>query len=625
MKNIKIIIIAILLIGQTSCSKYLDIIPDNVATLENAFTMRNTAERYLFTIYSYLPNPGAIPASPSFLGSEIWPLYVYEGNSANFVRGEQNLVEPYLNYWDGLNGGIDFFQAIRDCNIFLENIHNVPDMEEAEKYKWEAEAKFLKAYYHFLLMRMYGPIPLIRENLPIDAGLDEVRVRREPVDVGFDYIVQLLDEASPFLPSAIVDEANELGRITRPIALSVKALVLVTAASPLFNGNPDYSTFVDPELGPLFNPTYDAEKWKRAMDAGKEAIDACHEQGMELYYFVPGTGQKLSDTTITQMSIRNAFTEKWNSEIIWTFTGATATQTALTARTWDPDRNHDAMQGRYGPPLNFVELFYTDHGVPIEEDKEWDYAGRFDVRVAKEADRYNVFEGYPTAAMHFGRENRFYASTGFDGGIWYGQGKFDDNDTWHLEGRAGGYTGRAIANRFTPTGYWPKKPINYLNVVGTSTYSVVAYYWPNMRLADLYLLYAEAANEYLGPNDESFTYLNRIRERAGLGTVQDSWTQYSRNATKFQSKEGLREIIQQERQIELAYESKRHWDLLRWKTAQEVLSEPIMGWDVAQSDVDLFYRETTVFERTFYQRDYLQPIREYNIVRNRNLLQNPGW
>src|SRR5699024_4726333 len=209
------------------------IVPDNVATLENAFTMRNTAERYLFTIYSYLPNQGSIPSSPSLLGSEIWPLYVYEGNSANFVRGEQNLVEPYLNFWDGLNGGVDLFQAIRDCNIFIENIHSVPDMDEAEIYKWEAEAKFLKAYYHFLLMRMYGPVPLIKENLPIDAGLDEVRVRREPVDAGFAYIVQLIDEASTFLPPAIVDDANELGRITRPIALSVKALVLVTAASPL--------------------------------------------------------------------------------------------------------------------------------------------------------------------------------------------------------------------------------------------------------------------------------------------------------------------------------------------------------------------------------------------------------
>lgn len=624
MKKYKLIFIMALILGQTSCTDYLDIVPDNVATIDNAFTMRNTAERYLFTCYSFLPNQGSIPSSPGLLGSEIWPLYAYNGNSAQFVRGEQGVVSPLLNNWDGFNGGVDLYEGIRNCNIFLENIYNVPDMEEEEILKWEAEVKFLKAYYHFLLMRMYGPIPIVRENQPIDAGLEEVRVSREPVDAVVDYIVQLLDEASPYLPTVITDEANELGRITQPIALSVKALVRVTAASPLFNGNSDYANLTDPEYGPLINPTEDPEKWKLAMDAAKTAIDACHEAGMVLYRFEP-EGQEVSDTTIVKMSIRNAVTEKFNPEIIWTWTGAGATQVALTPRTWDPERNHSGMQGRYGPPINFVELFYTDHGVPIDEDKEWNYQDRHDLKMAGEEDRYNIKEGYQTAAMHFNRENRFYASTGFDGGIWYGQGKFDDNDTWHLEGRSGGFTGRSIANRFTPTGYWPKKLINYLNVVGVSSYSRVAYYWPNMRLADLYLLYAEAANEYLGPNGESFEYINSVRDRAGLPTVQDAWTQYSSNPGKFESKEGLREIIHQERQIELAYEAKRYWDLLRWKKAQTVLSEPIMGWDVSQSDPDLFYRETLIFDRTFNQRDYLQPIREYNMIRNPNLIQNPGW
>src|SRR5690606_20956290 len=125
MKNIRKIAAGLVLLGGlmgNSCN-YLDIVPDNVATLENAFTMRNTAERYLFTCYSYLPNPGSIPSSPSFLSHEIWPLYVYNSNSATFVRGQQSMVDPVLNYWDGLNGGASYFKALRDCNIFLENIN----------------------------------------------------------------------------------------------------------------------------------------------------------------------------------------------------------------------------------------------------------------------------------------------------------------------------------------------------------------------------------------------------------------------------------------------------------------------------------------------------------------------
>src|SRR5690606_35009562 len=143
-----------------------------------------------------------------------------------------------------------------------------------EKKRWVAEVKFLKAYYHFWLTRMYGPIPVVRENIPIASSPEEVRVKREPVDSAFNYIVQLLDEAAVDLPVVIQTEINELGRITKPIALSVKAEVLVTQASPLFNGNPDYAGFKDKDGQNLFPPTEDPQKWINAAEACRVAIDA---------------------------------------------------------------------------------------------------------------------------------------------------------------------------------------------------------------------------------------------------------------------------------------------------------------------------------------------------------------
>src|SRR5213076_420636 len=98
-------------------------------------------------------------------------------------------------YWDGEQLGQPIFKAIRRCNIFLENIDRPKDLPQFERNRWIAEVKFLKAYYHFYMLRMYGPIPLIKQNLPIDAGTDEVRVKRAPVDEAFAYIVLLLDEA----------------------------------------------------------------------------------------------------------------------------------------------------------------------------------------------------------------------------------------------------------------------------------------------------------------------------------------------------------------------------------------------------------------------------------------------
>jgi len=194
----------------------------------------------------------------------------------------------------------------------------VPDLMEWERSQWIAEVKVLKAYYHFYLVRMYGPIPLIRENIPVDMGVSGVDVEREPVDVCFDYIVQLLDEACEGynLQGKVIDPNNELGRITKPIAMSLKAKVLVTAASPLFNGNSDYESLENRDGTPLFNITYSPEKWQKAMVACREAIEVCHKENIELYKF-PNTGLiKLSDTIETQMSLRNAFTERWNSEII---------------------------------------------------------------------------------------------------------------------------------------------------------------------------------------------------------------------------------------------------------------------------------------------------------------------
>src|SRR5699024_11061294 len=169
MKNLLyILFISIGSIGMGSCQKYLDIVPDNIATIETAFTMRTNAERFLFSIYAYMPQHSNISRNPAFTaGDEFWLHEFYRTPGWEIARGNQNVVDPYLNYWQGNREGRDLYQAISDCNIFLENIDKVPDMEQYEKDRWTAEVKFLKAYYHFYLIRMYGPIPLKKENLPI--------------------------------------------------------------------------------------------------------------------------------------------------------------------------------------------------------------------------------------------------------------------------------------------------------------------------------------------------------------------------------------------------------------------------------------------------------------------------
>jgi len=629
MKKIKntIIIIATALLSY-SCGDYLDIVPDNIATIESAFTLRSTAERYLFTCYSWLPPHMNLTTDRAFLpGGEMYALHPHVTISGfMLVRQGQNSLAPYLNYWSGTSDGTAMFEAIRNCNIFLENIGKVNDITEAERARWIAEAKFLKAWYHFHLLRMYGPVPLIKENLPIGSETDEVRVFRDPVDECFDYIVELLDEALVDLPETIVDRITEMGRITRPIAASIKAKVLVTAASPFYNGNSDYADFIDKKERVLFNQTYEAEKWKKAADACKEAIALCEETGIALYYYTPLYGYSCTEATVYQMNHRNSVCDRWNCETIWASPNHTVNQSGITPRSWNPDIPNTNTTGRYGSSIEFTETYYTKNGVPIDEDKTWDYANRFDLQVGDASNKNHIRQGYTTVKMHFDREIRFYASIGFDGGQWYGQGKYNDADQWMIQGKMGQYTGIFIATNYSPTGYWPKKLIHYQNIVSTtSTYSTNWYPVPIMRLADLYLLYAEALNEYYGPTDEALSYLDSIRSRVGLPKVKDAWTEYSNNPTKYQSKDGLREIIQQERQIELAFESSRYWDLIRWKKLLEMQNKPISGWNLTAPEAEQYYQPQVLDQFTFTKRYSLDPIKDSDILVNNNLVQNPGW
>src|SRR5699024_7870954 len=197
----------------------------------------------------------------------------------------QSVSNPTINYWTGANKGSKLWEAISECNIFLDHIGDVPDMEGYEKRQWAAEVKFLKAYYYFLLLRNYGPIPFTRENIPISASGDEVRVSRQPVDDVFGYIVELITEAEEELPLELENDNSEYGRITLPIELGYKAKVLTYAASPLFNGNSTYANFTNNDGTVLFDTEYREEKWKKAVEALEEAITVAHLQGYQLYEF----------------------------------------------------------------------------------------------------------------------------------------------------------------------------------------------------------------------------------------------------------------------------------------------------------------------------------------------------
>jgi len=221
------------------------------------------------------------------------------------------------------------------------------------------------------------------------------------------------------------------------------------------------------------------------------------------------------------------------------------------------------------------------------------------------------------------RENRFYADLTFQGSSFVYNTYIKD-----LVYYVG--IGTATNDKYSMTGYWPKKLVNYKCTGDNNTRTIVPYTWPAIRLPELYLMYAEALNESTGPSAEAYRYIDSVRVRAGLKGVEESWTKYSNKPAKHTTKEGLRSIIQQETQIEFIFEGNNYWNARRWKRS-DILARPVTGWDVLKKTTvpadatKLYYNKVNYFQPAVTLKDFLAPIKEYNLSVNHNLVQNPMW
>lgn len=640
---------AVVFSTAVSCNKYLDVVPDDgVARIDMAFNLRSSAIRYLGTCYSYMPVDGnVIHDSAMLTGDELWDLVgrIVSNTNARVPNGYFQIARGYQSASNvRANDWADMYKGIRCCDILVENIDRVPDMTLQEKMQWKAEATFLKAYYHFHLVRKWGPVPIIHESLPIDSDMEAVRMYRDNIDDCFDFIISLLDEAMPNLP-VTVQSNDELGRITRPICAALKARVAVYAASPLFNGNEEESTLVDDRGVQLFPSKTEEEKlerWKYAVTACKEAIAASEQANFQLFdKSTIAANFRMCDSLLTDLTLRCAFNLRWNQELIWGNTQRDVNNygSIQAFQQWTmpnmSDYSHSTGGYRFiGVPMKIVDQFYTNHGLPIENDLAWQGVNTQALRRVTSEYNYYLEEGYTTVAQNFDREPRFYAFLGFDGGKWLGQiSNYNDlqpSDIPFIDCRNGGAQGKSGGEVGPVTGYFAKKLYPFQCMfIGNNSFSTYWFPWPTMRLTDLYLLYAEAINEAEGPNgphrDDMFECLDAIRSRAGIPGVKESWDKYSNNPGYYNSQYGMRSIIHRERLIELSFESQRFWDIRRWKEAPQEYSKGIYGYTVTGSSPEDYYVKNLVATQTFGLKDYFWPIYTTYLYKNPNLVQNLGW
>lgn len=618
---------------MTSCN-FLDVVPAEKAGDADAFSSPKAAERYLYSCYGYIPQINAVPTCLDFSGDEVISPFAQE-SYVSFAEGVYTSGNTIISYWN------DLFLGIRQCYLLKANINSVPRMDQKTIDSYMAQTDFIIAYLHMLLIKCYGPTILVKELPELDTPRENL-LARVPYDECVQWVCDLFDSAASRLPATRT--GTEYGLATSVAAKALKARLLLYAASPLFNGNTEYySDFVDKDGNPLMPLAYDENKWKKAADAALEAITLAEENDYKLYEMKEGDldGYPFPED-LTQRQLRFTFMDKDNSkEVLYAETRPTG---AYGIQPKSLPYLSDGSWNGIAPTLTMVERFYTKNGLPIDEDPDFDYAHRFDIeRIPSDVD-YGEGE---TLMMNIGREPRFYAWIAFHNGYYECQTETkedaytsnyerEDGKVWLTDFTKEGNCGiKARNNNYSKTGYLNKKGVHPgVSASKSQKGPSKDYPWPVVRLAEMYLNYAEACIAYNkdGYLELGMAKLNEVRRRAGLPSVLDSWKKAKNNPIVAYAGNGglegkLTEIVRQERMIELYLEQQNFWDIRRWKMGDKYFNVPVRGMNISATTLENFREVVTRTDVRHFDtpRQYLLPIPAEEVSKNPNMVQNPKY
>ena len=615
----------------TGCN-YLDIIPDERADEADAYKDVEAARRFLYSCYAYMPTPNHYTNSLDFMtGDEVVTAFEHE-TFANFPKGNFTAANTVISYWNDLYGGI------RQSYKLMKNLDRVPGIDQY-KEEFIAELNFLIGYYHMLLMRCYGPIIVVREEVDVNTN-PENYLGRSHMDETVKFICDQFDLAinSTALPNRRT--GIDTGRATRIAAMALKAYTLMYYASPLFNGNATLSEQLrNVDGSELVSPTEDRKRWETARDAYKIALDAAVAEGYSLFGTSDQTFTNKFPENPTLRALRsNLVTRvKYNNEEIWTKAGDEGIYgLQKKSMPFIDQQNYNGV----APTMNMVRRFYTKNGLPYNVDPETKDMNEFEVVSLNDANSTVEFadgssaviakSGFKTSRLNLDREPRFYAWVAFHNGFYeVTNASYNAGYTGMVENqelvtsflKTGNCGRKDRNNNYSPTGFLNKKGIHPDNECGKGSISYRTYPWPIIRLAELYLGYAECLAE-CGDVQGAMNALNPVRTRAGIPTVEDSWAKVGikPDAAK------MVEIVRQERQIELYLENHNFWDMRRWLLADKYFGHKHTGMDITKDNIEEFSKETEVpFLREFRAHHWLLPIPAQDINNNHNVVQNPGY
>lgn len=469
---------------------------------------------------------------------------------------------------------------ISSCNIFFERIDEVPFANEDLRTRLKGEVRFIRALEYNDLVTRWGGVPLITKSYTVYDVNEIIKEKRATYKECIDFLIDELTKAVKELPESY--GGDDYGRATSVAALALKSRILLYAASPLVNENV--------KLEQVGYSSPDPERWKKAADAAKTAIDAALNSGYALF-------NNYTDPSVNYQNIFLDATSS-NKEVLFARMGTISS---------------------LGQNLSGLEQYNFSNGFggwsgncPLQElvdDYEFQDGTAFDWNNSKHK-----------AAPYEGRDPRFYATVLYDGA------KFKDRTLetfWEVkaDGSDAGSGGKdskyGVENwNASPTGYNLKKFLDE-NYVGNSWNFTSKKNWIWLRLGELYLNLAEALY-HTGDEAGARAAVNIIRNRAGMPDVISSGSQ-------------LLEAIKHERRIELVFEEHRYFDVRRWKEGPKSLGRTVHAILIKKyPDGHKTYevsplRSDVGGERKFEDKMYWLPIMKSEIDKNPNLVQNPGY
>ncbi len=570
-------IAALMSLGLTACSDQMDY--NEFRVNDEEFVKRDFGNVGAFTTHIYRDldyDWGQMYGGASLCSATDEAVYSHQGNA----------IESYYNgAWSPTNANSSIWSACWDaiayCNLYLSDYiglefpeHKLEkdykdQMIKYENYQWEV--RFMRAYFYFLLVRQYGSVPLITENLNAEDANNS-----EPASI--DEIFAFIDSECDAIKDEIIQDysgaynsiENEPGRVNNLGVLALRARAALYNASPLFTQGKS-----DSEV---------KELWHQAALRNKECLDECRKRGM-----------KLASDYSKLFGSDNWSNSDSSKEIIFA--------RRLAASNDFEKRNFPiGMEGGNGgncPTENLVSAYEMTNGLPIDDPNS----------------------GYDPQNPYKDRDIRLGYTVALNGEKWPDQLPTEALETWF-----GGANSRSVAYG-TPTGYYLKKYVDRTAKISGTGVTSTTHTWILFRLGQVYLDYAEAMLNYTGSGyntaDEltmsAADAINTVRNRAGQPEIA-SGLSFSDFEKRYEN----------ERFVELAFEGHRMFDVRRWMKGPQYFSD-IKVMEITKNGDDTFtytpvVNPSYITKRTWPgDKAYFWPIPQAEVLKSGKLTQNPGW